>query len=67
MAFLFSKAYESTSCIGSSFLFIDMIHLSLSAGRTAGRSDVRPTCLQIVAFPSIRLSRRLVADENPMN
>ena len=60
MAFLFPKACESTSGIGRPFLFIDMIRLPLSAGRTASRSDVRPTCLQIVAFPSIRLSRRLV-------
>ena len=42
MAFLFPKACESTSGIGRPFLFIDMIRLPLSAGRTAGRSDVRP-------------------------
>ncbi|MCS2845012.1 hypothetical protein NXV51_14730 [Bacteroides uniformis] len=51
MAFLFPKACESTSGIGRPFLFIDMIRLPLSAG---------PTCLRIVAFPSVRLFDRLV-------
>ena len=60
MAFLFPKACESTSGIGRPFLVVDMIRLPLSAGRTAGRSDVRPTCLRIVAFPSVRLFDRLV-------